>query len=154
VATFGPWAAFLYAQTGVVIAALFGYVTGELVSRDTVRHLAGPRINRLTQLLRRRGLIAVTMVRLVPIAPFVVVNVVMGAMRIRLRHFIIGTLLGMLPGMLATTVLGDQITAAVIAPTGANLWIAAAALLAIATIAYAGSRWLRRTDAQDPNPRV
>ena len=143
VAIFGPWAAFAYAQLGVVLAALCGYAMGKLVSLDTVRHMAGPRIHRLTRLLRRRGLVAVTLVRLVPIAPFIVVNVVMGAMRIRLHHYVIGTVIGMLPGLLATTVLGDQLTAAIFEPTRANLWIAAIAALALATIAFAGQRWLR-----------
>jgi uncharacterized membrane protein YdjX (TVP38/TMEM64 family) len=149
VAIFGPWAAFLYGQAGALLAGLLGYATGKLVSRETVRHMAGPRINRLTQLLRRRGLIAVTMVRLVPIAPFQVVNVVMGATRIRLRHFVIGTIFGMLPGMLATTVLGDQLTVAITDPTRANYWIAAFAVLVLAMAAFFSQRWLRRADARD-----
>lgn len=148
VAIFGPWPAFAYAQVGVLIAAMFGYVVGRLVGIRTVRRMAGPRLNRLRRLLRRRGLIAVTLVRLVPVAPFIVVNVVMGAMRIRLRHYLIGTVLGMLPGMLATTVLGEQLTEAISEPTRANLWIAAAAVLAIATIAFAGQQWLRHHSQQ------
>jgi uncharacterized membrane protein YdjX (TVP38/TMEM64 family) len=72
-----------------------------------------------------------------------VVNVAMGAMRIRLHHYLIGTVLGMLPGMLATTVLGDQLAEAISEPTRANLWIGAVALLALATMAFAGQRWLR-----------
>ena len=107
----------------------------------------------MTRLLRRRGLVAVTLVRLVPIAPFVVVNVVMGALRIRLHHYVIGTVLGMLPGLLATTVLGDQLTAAISEPTGANLWIAAAAVLALATIAFASQRWLRRMNRAPSSSR-
>jgi uncharacterized membrane protein YdjX (TVP38/TMEM64 family) len=146
VATFGPWMAFAYAQTGVLIAALCGYVAGELVDRDTVRRMAGPRINRLSKILQRRGFFAVTLVRLVPIAPFMVINVVMGAMRIRLRHFMIGTVLGMLPGMLATTVLGEQITAAIVKPFGANVWLVAGAVLVLALFAYGGHRWLRHAD--------
>ena len=143
VAIFGPWAAFAYAELGIVVAALCGYVIGKLVSHETVRRMTGPRMHQFTRLLRRRGLIAVTMVRFVPIAPFMVVNVVMGAMRIRLHHYLIGTVLGMLPGMLATTVLGDQLTEAVSEPTRANLWIGAVALLVIATVAMVGQRWLR-----------
>jgi hypothetical protein len=42
VAAFGPWAAFAYAQTGVLVAAIAGYVTGELVNRETVRPHGGP----------------------------------------------------------------------------------------------------------------
>ena len=147
VAIFGPWPAFVYAELGVLLAASLGYVAGKLVGPRTVRRMAGPRLNRIRRLLRRRGLIAVTIVRLVPVAPFIVVNVTMGAMRIRLHHYLVGTFLGMLPGMLATTVLGDQLTEAISEPTRANLWIAAAAVLALATIAYAGQRWLRHADA-------
>jgi len=143
VAIFGPWAAFAYAELGIVLAALCGYVLGKLVSHRTVMRMIGPRMHPLTRLLRRRGLVAVTLVRFVPIAPFMVVNVAMGAMRIRLHHYLIGTVLGMLPGMLATTVLGDQLAEAISEPTRANLWIGAVALLALATMAIAGQRWLR-----------
>ena len=148
VAIFGPWPAFVYAELGVLLAALLGYVAGRLVRLNTVRHMADPRLNQLKRLLRRRGLVAVTVVRLVPVAPFIVVNVAMGAMRIRLDHYLIGTVLGMLPGMLATTVLGDQLTEMISEPTRANVWIATAAVLAIATIAFAGQRWLRRHSQQ------
>ena len=144
VAAFGPWAAFAYAQTGVLVASIAGYVAGELVNRDTVRRLAGAHVNQLGAILQRRGLIAVTIVRLVPIAPFMVVNAVMGAMRIRLHHFLIGTVLGMMPGMLATTVLGDQMTAALADPSRVNGWLIALAGLALAGLAAFGHWWLRR----------
>jgi len=144
VAAFGPWAAFAYAQTGVLVASIAGYVAGELVDRDTVRRLAGPHVNQLGAVLQRRGLLAVTIVRLVPIAPFMVVNAVMGAMRIRLHHFLIGTALGMMPGMLATTVLGDQMTAALADPSRVNGWLIALAGLALAGLAAFGHWWLRR----------
>ena len=154
VAIFGPWFGFVYAELGVLLAALFGYIAGMLVGVRTVRRMAGPRLTRIRRLLRRRGLIAVTIVRLVPVAPFIVVSVVMGATRIRLHHYLIGTVLGMLPGMLATTVLGDQLTEAIAEPTRANLWIGAAALLALATLAFAGQRWLRHADIGDGNKRA
>jgi phosphatidylserine/phosphatidylglycerophosphate/cardiolipin synthase-like enzyme/uncharacterized membrane protein YdjX (TVP38/TMEM64 family) len=148
VAAFGPWAAFAYAQTGVLVAAITGYIAGELVKRDTVRHMAGRRLNKLSKVLQKRGVIAVTLVRLVPIAPFMVVNAVMGAMRIRLSHFLIGTVLGMLPGMLATTVLGDQVTAALADPTRVNFWLVGLAGLALAALAAFGHWWLGRNESR------
>jgi len=148
VAAFGPWAAFAYAQTGVLVAAIAGYVAGELVNRETVRRIAGARVNRLSTVLQKRGLIAVTLVRLVPIAPFMVVNAVMGAMRIKLHHFLIGTVLGMMPGMLATTVLGDQVTAALIDPSRLNGWLVGLAGIVLASLAAFGHWWLRREGAK------
>jgi phospholipase D1/2 len=149
VVVFGPWEGFIYAMTGVVLAGTAGYAVGRLVHRDTVRRVAGPRLHRLTGVLQRRGILAVTLVRFVPIAPYLVVNIVMGAMRIRLHHFVIGTFLGMLPGGLAATVLSDQVAVALMNPARVNLWLAAAAVLAIAGLAFAGSRLLAYLDRRE-----
>lgn len=75
----------------------------------------------------------------------------MGATRIGLHHYVIGTVLGMLPGMLATTILGDQLTAAISEPTLANIGIGVIAALALATIAFAGQRWSRRLSNASPD---
>ncbi|NUS20534.1 MAG: TVP38/TMEM64 family protein, partial [Mesorhizobium sp.] len=56
-----------------------------------------------------KGSLAVVVIRLIPIAPFSLVNLVAGASTLPLRDFLIGTLLGMMPGILAMAVLGAQI---------------------------------------------
>ena len=145
VIAFGPWEGFTYGMSGLVLAALASYFPGRLVATDTVRRLAGPRMQRIANVVKRRGLLAVTIIRLVPVAPFPVVNMVMGALRIRLRHFVLGTMLGMLPRMLAATVLSDQLAAALEDPTTVNWWLIAGAVLLLLTLAYFGQRWLRRS---------
>lgn len=149
VVVFGPWEGFMYSMTGVVLAGTAGYAMGRLVHRDTVRRLAGARLHRLTGVLQRRGIIGVTLVRFVPIAPYLVVNIAMGAMRIRLHHFVLGTFLGMLPGGLAATVLSDQFAVALMNPSRVNVWLVAAAVCAIAGLAVAGSRLLAYLDRRD-----
>ncbi len=145
VIAFGPWKGFVYAMTGVLLAAVATFLPGRFIARDRVRRIAGPKLKRVVKFLEQRGLIAVTAVRLVPIAPFPVVNLVMGAMRVKLTHFIAGTFLGMLPGMLAATVLSDQLAAALEDPARVNGWLIAAALLALATLAFFGQRLMRRS---------
>ena len=76
-------------------------------------------------MLRQRGLVAMTALRLVPLAPFAVEGVIAGAIRITLRDFMLGTALGMLPGTLAATVFGDQLEAALRDPADVNLWLIA-----------------------------
>ena len=149
VVVFGPYEGFVYAMTGVLLAGIVGYAVGRLVHRDTVRRVAGPRLNRLTGVLQRRGLIAVTLVRLVPIAPYLVVNIVMGAMRIRLHHFIIGTFFGMLPGGLAATVLSDQVAVALMNPSRVNPWLIGAAVCVFAGLAFSGTRLLAYLDRRE-----
>lgn len=149
VVAFGPFEGFAYAMSGVVLSGTAGYAIGRLVHRDTVRRMAGPRLNRLTAVLQRRGIVAVTLVRFVPIAPYVVVNIVMGAMRIRLHHFVIGTFLGMLPGGLAATVLSDQVTEAIINPARVNPWLVGAAVGVLLALAYSGHRLLAYLDRRE-----
>jgi uncharacterized membrane protein YdjX (TVP38/TMEM64 family) len=132
----------------MIVAAVVSYLPGRLVRRDTVRRLAGPRLNRLTAALYHRGALAVAVVRLLPIAPFVVVNLVMGAMRIRLRDFVLGSLVGVLPGMLMATVLSEQISRWIVKPAEINGWLIALAAALLVTVVYFGQRWLRRVDRE------
>ena len=91
VLVFGAWLGFVYAMTGIMVAALATFFAGRLVRRDTVRRLAGRKLDRLSAALRQRGLLAMTAVRLVPLAPFPVVGLVAGrdpreAMALRARY--------------------------------------------------------------------
>ncbi|HUP31030.1 MAG TPA: VTT domain-containing protein [Usitatibacter sp.] len=147
VVVFGPVEGLMYSMTGVVLAGVAGYAIGRKVHRDTVRRMAGPKLGRLQSVLQKRGIIAVTLVRFVPIAPYAVVNIVMGAMRIKLWHFVLGTFLGMLPGAIAATVLSDQAASFLRDPARVNGWVIAGAVAAFAALAFAGHKLLSRMDA-------
>ncbi|HSD44659.1 MAG TPA: VTT domain-containing protein [Burkholderiales bacterium] len=144
VVAFGPWLGFGYAMAGILLSALAGYVAGRHVGRDTLRRLAGRKLNRLSRALRQRGIFAVTAVRLVPLAPFVIESLVAGAIHIRLWHFLLGTFLGMLPGVLAATVFGDQVETALRDPAQINYWVVAGVLVLFAVLTVAVRRWLVR----------
>jgi len=147
VLAFGPWHGLVYAYLGVIIAGIATFLPGRLVSRDTIRRLAGKKLKPVTQFMERKGLIAVAIMRLLPIAPFPIVNLVMGAMRVKLWHFVVGTIIGMMPGMLAATVLSDQLAAALEDPTRVNFWLIGAAVLVIVAVAFFGQRYMRRHGA-------
>jgi len=149
VVAFGPWLGFGYAMGGILLAALAGYVAGRHAGRDTLRRLSGRRLNRLSGALRQRGILAVTAVRLVPIAPFVIESLVAGAVHIRLWHFMLGTFLGMLPGVLTATVFGDQLEAALRDPATINYGVVAGVVIVFAVLTLAVRKWLAR-QAQAP----
>lgn len=141
VIAFGAVAGLVYSLLGITAAALVTYFVGQALPRDTVRKLAGSKINEMTSVLRRRGLIAVFAVRIVPVAPFAIEGMVAGAIGIKLWHFALGTVLGMLPGTLTTTVFGDQIKIALVDPSRINYWlVAAVAVFFVLLIAFV-RRW-------------
>jgi len=123
---FGAWPGFAYAGLGSMAAAAATYGLGRWLGRDAVRRLAGARANRLSERIGRRGVVAMAVLRLLPIAPFTVVNLVAGASHIGLRDFLVGTAIGMLPGIVLTVTFAHQLTAALSHPRpGAFAWLAA-----------------------------
>jgi len=98
---FGPYQGFVVSLVGVMLAAALNYGLGAFFGRATVRRIAGPRVNRVSRRLARQGVLAMAAIRLVPVAPFTVVNVVAGASHVGFRDYLAGTLLGMGPGTAA-----------------------------------------------------
>jgi phospholipase D1/2 len=156
VAAFGAWHGFAYAFIGILIAAMATYVFGTRLNRQGVRRIARGRLNRLSQVMRRRGLIAMTAVRLVPLAPFAVVNMVAGAIRIRPWHFLVGTAIGILPGTLIATIFGDQLFAGLRDPRSIDP-MSVLAIVALGGL-LAGATWLVRrwlfADTAEPHGRA
>jgi len=143
VIAFGPWLGFLYSLVGIVAAAIITYFAGRRMRRDTVRRLAGPKIERMVGVLRKHGLLAMSLLRLVPIAPFFVVGLVAGAVRLKLWHLAAGTAIGMLPGTLAATIFGDQLENA-LEGGRVNWWIVGACAALLAGGAVLVKRWFAR----------
>jgi phosphatidylserine/phosphatidylglycerophosphate/cardiolipin synthase-like enzyme/uncharacterized membrane protein YdjX (TVP38/TMEM64 family) len=144
VIAFGPWLGFAVALGGVVFSAAVTYVAGTVMRRDTVRRLAGRRLDRMIDVLRRHGLLAMTLLRLVPLAPFAIEGIVAGAVRLKLWHLLAGTAIGMLPGTLATTVFGEQLEAAFSGGRGVNWWVIFGVGALLLGGSFAVRRWFRR----------
>jgi len=151
VVSFGPWEGLACAMTGVVLASAVGYYAGRSFGRQTVRRLAGPRLNQLSNALQQRGVVAVTAVRLVPIAPFIVESMVAGAIRMKLWQLSVGTFFGMLPGALTATVLGDAAQSALHDPSRINWWIVGGAITLLVIGSVLVTRWLKKVSKLSPN---
>lgn len=146
VIAFGPWLGFAYSMTGIVAAALATYYAGRALRPETVKRLAGEKLDDVTKALRRHGLLAMFAVRIVPAAPFAVEGIVAGAVRIKVSDYSLGTVMGMAPGVLATTVFGDQIATALEDPSKINYWLVGGVLIAFAVLTYLVRRWFQRQE--------
>ena len=148
VLVFGPVEGALYAIVGALASAASTYAIGRMLGRDLVRRLAGRGLNALSRRLAKRGLLAMTLVRLLPLAPFSVVNAVAGASHIGWRDFLLGTLFGMVPGILVIATFIDRTVAVVNDPGPDTI----ATLVAVALLAGAAIWSLQKWVARSPPP--
>jgi uncharacterized membrane protein YdjX (TVP38/TMEM64 family) len=138
---FGPALGFSYALWGASVSALVSYGLGRLAGRETIRRFTGPRLGRVQRQISRHGFISMLFARVVPIAPFVVVNLVAGAVQIRLRDFLLGTVVGMSPGIFAIVVLEKQLQRAVQDPAIGNIALLIGLAIFFALLGIAFYRW-------------
>jgi phospholipase D1/2 len=146
VIAFGPYLGFLYSLTGICASSAVTWYMGRHMRRDTVRRIAGPKLDRMIEVLKKHGLLAMTLLRLVPLAPFAVESIVAGAIRMKLWHVVVGTAIGLLPGTLTTTVFGDAIETAISGTGKVNWWLVGGALTLLAGGAWAVKRWFTRME--------
>ncbi|MDY0042838.1 MAG: VTT domain-containing protein, partial [Desulforhabdus sp.] len=123
----------IYALTGCLLSSAAHYLVGSKLGKNTVRKLAGPKLNRLSKKLSKDGWLAIMLIRNLPVAPFALVNMIAGASHIKFKDFLLGTALGMAPGIVAIVLFADRLLMALAEPglLNALLATAAAALVAI-----------------------
>jgi phosphatidylserine/phosphatidylglycerophosphate/cardiolipin synthase-like enzyme/uncharacterized membrane protein YdjX (TVP38/TMEM64 family) len=136
---FGPLFGGIFAFGGALLSAGVMYALGKRLGRHVVRRLAGYKLNRITRRLARRGIFAVTLIRLLPVASFPKTNLVAGASYIRWRDFWLGTVLGIAPRIALTVVFVDRVRAAIGSPgldTFASLALVAGVLIGGALLVW------------------
>jgi phospholipase D1/2 len=145
---FGAWPGLPYATGGALASALATYGIGRALGPDLLRRRMGPRMTRLREAVSERGVLAVAGVRLLPVAPFSIVNLIAGAFRIPVVDYTAGTLIGLAPGLVLLTALGDRLVAAIREPTLGRVLLLIAVLVAWALTSFGLqvliSRWRRR----------
>lgn len=143
---YGPVVGSVYALLGAFVSAAVYYWLGRRLDRDVVRKVAGPRLQAGTRAVARRGLLAVAAVRLVPVAPHVVVGLAAGAARIGFRDYMLGTILAMAPGAIVLVFLGHRIGAGVEDPGWAAFGAIAGLIVAGLLIAWGLQKWIGQGD--------
>jgi phospholipase D1/2 len=158
-AVFGVWPGMLYAGAGALASAMVTYAIGRWLGPRGLRQFFGPRLNLITRSFARKGIPTVTMVRLVPVAPFSIVNLAAGAICIPALDYILGTALGLLPGLAIMSVLGDRAITLIQAPSLAGVAALVGLLVIMVGISiglqmFISRRRVRAEQARRPGRRL
>jgi len=97
-AIFGAVMGTVYANIAATIGATLAFFATRYLLHDAVMRKFGDRLEKLNRELETRGLNYLLFLRLVPLFPFFLINLAAGLTRLPLRTFVIGTMLGIIPG--------------------------------------------------------
>ena len=138
---FGPFTGGAYALLGSVLSAAAVYEVGRLLPLARARRVLGARGDRLRERIVGHGIIAMAIVRIVPIAPYSVVGFMAGAARIHRGDYLIGTALGMLPGVVLYALFVDRARAALLDPHPLAWLLLLATIVLLASVAHGIRAW-------------
>jgi uncharacterized membrane protein YdjX (TVP38/TMEM64 family) len=143
VVAFGPEQGFWFAWIATICSGATTYFTGRVASAETQKRFGGATGGRFTRFMGKNGFLASLIVRFVPTAPFVVVNMAFGAARVGFFAFIAGLALGVLPKTAIVAFAGDGIMDALEGKLGSAALMGALAIVLWIVVVVIVRRWLR-----------
>lgn len=147
-AVFGSLWGPIYGMAGALLSAAVMFGLGHWAGLKGTRKILGDRIRSIDAKFKKAGIFGVTILRLIPVAPYSLVNIAAGISSVRFVDFILGTFFGFLPAFIVKGVVGDSLTQVFLNPTrqtvfylslGLFLWI----LLTISTY-FITKKWRHR----------
>ncbi|WP_293612154.1 VTT domain-containing protein [Ponticaulis sp.] len=140
VLAFGSVLGFFYAWGATLVSASVAFWIGRGFGMSLVQRYGGDSILRLSRFMGRNVFIASAIVRNVPTAPAIVVNMAFGASDARFSGFLAGTGLGIIPKTLMIALFGQAVAQSLTGnPLFAAVSVVAMALLWIPLMLFARS---------------
>jgi uncharacterized membrane protein YdjX (TVP38/TMEM64 family) len=149
---FGTWEATLWVVAGATLGSIAVFLAARGALRQTLRARAGPWLKRMEQGFREDALSYLLVLRLLPIFPFWLVNLVPALLGVPLGTYVLGTAVGIVPGTLIFASLGSGLGAvldrgetpdlSILLEPALLLPLLGLCLLALLPVAY--KRWRRR----------
>jgi uncharacterized membrane protein YdjX (TVP38/TMEM64 family) len=108
---FGLWAGVAASVAGATLGAVAVFLAAKSAIGDALRAKAGPGLKRMEEGFRRNAFSYLLVLRLVPIFPFWLVNLVPAFCGVSLGTYTLATLIGIVPGSFVYTSIGNGLGA-------------------------------------------
>lgn len=105
---FGMFWGTLYTIIGAGIGATVAFYLSRLLGRGIIERLIKGKVQKFDEGIEKGGFLLILILRLIPIIPFNVISYGAGLTRIRYTDYILSTMIGIVPGVLVFTNLGDK----------------------------------------------
>ena len=98
----------IYSWIATVVSAAMTFYIGRFAGNGVIARLGGERVNKLSDYIGKNAFTASFIVRNIPSAPFIVVNMAFGASRASFSGFILGCALGVIPKTALVAMFGNS----------------------------------------------
>ncbi len=149
VVAFGPVTGFAYSWIGTLVSSLVGFWLGRAFGAKVLRDFAGEGVAKFMKLIGKNGFLASLIVRLVPSAPFIVVNMAAGVTPMKLRDFAAGTAIGIVPKIALTAFAGNSIVQAMRGGGTQHIVLLVIAITIWIVAGLVARAWLKKREAAD-----
>ena len=106
---FGALSATLYVNVAATTGAVMAFLAARYLLRDWVERQFGSRLEPIQEGFRKNAFSYLLTLRLIPIFPFFLVNLVAGLTHVPLRSYVIATSIGIIPGTFVFAYAGRQL---------------------------------------------
>ncbi|HIF9173434.1 TPA: dihydrolipoyl dehydrogenase [Photobacterium damselae] len=108
-ALFGFWWSLILVSFASTIGATLAFLFSRFILRDWVQTKFGSRLSAINEGIKKQGSFYLLSLRLIPVFPFFLINLLMGLTPIRAKQFFFVSQLGMLPGTAVYVNAGTQL---------------------------------------------
>jgi uncharacterized membrane protein YdjX (TVP38/TMEM64 family) len=103
---FGQWFGSVYVIFGATLGAIGVFSIAKTALGDVLRRRAGPAMRKMEAGFQENALSYLLVLRLIPLFPFFLVNIVPAFLGVKLRTYAMGTFLGIIPGSFVYATVG------------------------------------------------
>lgn len=108
---FGFWWGLVWTAIAAIIAAMVSFAYARFLGRKWVKQRFGIHLQRLDKEIKRGGMGYIFAIRLLPLIPYGIVNFGAGLTSVSEKDYLVGTILGTIPGILPFVMMGAGISA-------------------------------------------
>ncbi len=133
---FGPWWGLLYAAVGTLSSSMVTFWIGHFIGREALERHGGRHLNAMSAYMGERGIRTMLLINLLPLAPFTFTNLMAGAFNMHFGRYMLGSTIGIVPGLTFVTVLGGQ-ASRILQAQNREEFLLAIGIFAVVAIAFA-----------------
>ncbi len=134
----------IYTMIGAVCGGTLAFYITRYLSHEVIKQKVNA-YQKMGDMIDKNGVLIVMILRFIPLIPFDVISYSAGATRIKYRDYILGTLIGIIPGVVLLVMIGDGLST----PEQPKLYLAGVLFILLIVFASKAKARLFKEDVQE-----